>query len=85
MNGTLADETLRASWLSSAGRIAGMARNNEKCVQAAFLVGLTRAPTPAELRHFVAQLERAQVNEREEFVEDMIWSLFNSTEFSWNH
>jgi hypothetical protein len=62
-----------------------MASSDDACVDAAFRVCLTRPPTAEERSWFGAQLKAAGESERKQIVEDMFWSLFNSTEFSWNH
>ena len=62
-----------------------MAPTDEKCVETAYLICLTRLPTEAESDHFTAQLAGTEGNDRSRVVEDLYWSLINSTEFSWNH
>ncbi len=84
MNGNLAAEAYKGGPVTAMGRISGMAHTPESCVEAAYLVCLTRRPTPAELAHFVAQLHDSS-QQWSDTVQDMFWSLFNSTEFSWNH
>jgi hypothetical protein len=48
-------------------------------------VALSRRPTPAESEYFLQQLASAGAKGRAQVVEDILWSLFNSPEFSWNH
>lgn len=85
MNGDLVGQFTKTNPFYAAGRIENMAATDEHCVEAAYLVCLTRRPTPAELAHFVDQLSGTKGNARERVVIDLFWSLFNSTEFSWNH
>ena len=85
MNGNLAAQSMSPQIVNAAGRIRGMAGTDEKRVEAAFLVCLTRRPTPAEQTHFVNRLSAHAGNQRGAAVEDLYWSLLNSMEFSWNH
>lgn len=84
MNGNLASEAFKSGPVTAAGRISGMASTPEACVDAAYLVCLSRRPSPEEQAHFVAQLNDSSL-QQQDVVEDLFWSLFNSTEFSWNH
>jgi hypothetical protein len=85
MNGELASGPTNSNPINAVGRIATFASTDEKCVETAYLACLARRPSPAELAHFVAQLKDAKKGERVQIVEDLVWTLFNSTEFSWNH
>lgn len=71
--------------VSATWRIASMASTDEKCIETVYLVCLTRRPTSEELPHFVEQLKDKKGEARRHVVEDLVWTLFNSTEFSWNH
>jgi Protein of unknown function (DUF1553)/Protein of unknown function (DUF1549) len=85
LNGILAGDAARPSPINAAGRIAAMASNDEICVETAYLVCLSRRPDPEELRHFLGQLASVRDGDRQAAIEDIVWSLYNSTEFSWNH
>ena len=85
MNGQLMRDITDANPLSSALRLAQFASSDEKCVEAAYLMCLTRLPTEAEKKHFVDQLCDTKRDARNSAVQDLLWTLFNSTEFSWNH
>jgi hypothetical protein len=85
MNGELASGPTNANPINAVGRIATFASSDEKCVETAYLVCLTRRPSPEELSHFMEQLQDARGEDRRKIVEDLVWTLFNSTEFSWNH
>lgn len=85
MNGNLAGEaTQKKPLLSAVNRIDSLSSTNEKRVETAYLVCLTRRPTAEETSHFVSQMTDKRF-ERGQIAEDMYWVLFNSTEFSWNH
>jgi hypothetical protein len=85
MNGNLAHENMQATPITASGRIASFASSDEKRIEMAYLVALSRRPTPEEQAHFLAQLSGKTGNERGPALEDLFWTLFNSTEFSWNH
>lgn len=85
MNGELARERLKADPFGATGRIAGLAPTDAACVRIAYLITLTRPPTPDEEEHFVKRIASIQGDDRGAAVEDMLWALVNSTEFCWNH
>jgi hypothetical protein len=85
MNGDLASGPTSSNPINAVGRIATFASSDEKCVETAYLVCLTRRPSSDELAHFLEQFQGKQGDERRKVVEDLVWTLFNSTEFSWNH
>lgn len=85
LNGERAGDAAQAGPLNATGRIALMASTDERCIETAFLVCLTRRPTPEELEHFLGELKGKVRDERTQAIEDLVWSLYNSTEFSWNH
>ncbi len=85
MNGTLSKELTDASLFSSSGRIADTAGSDQTCLEALYLVSLTRRPTKAETAAFLPQLTDTQKENRKRAVEDIMWPLFNSEEFSWDH
>ena len=87
MNGQLSTELSKAEFLTSTGRIANMASNDEKCLETIYLVCLTRRPVQVEREYFSAQFNevKGKDNRRTQVIEDIFWTLFNSPEFSWNH
>lgn len=85
MNGNLPNEMLKTNAINAAGRISGLSESNETCLEACYLVCLTRRPTKMEQKYFLQQLEGANQNQRARMIEDIFWSLFNSPEFAWNH
>jgi hypothetical protein len=84
MNGKLSRELIEPNVLSASGRIAGLAGSDLTRIQVCYLVCLTRLPTPAESAWFQKQFAESK-EKRTKLVEDLVWSLFNSPEFSWNH
>jgi hypothetical protein len=85
MNGEFSRELTESKPFTAAGRIEGMASTPEKCLEAAYLVCLTRRPTPAEQACFLPQLSAPDKAAREGVMQDLFWTLFNAPEFSWNH
>ncbi|MCA9188322.1 MAG: DUF1553 domain-containing protein [Pirellulaceae bacterium] len=86
MNGKLVRDRTKQDLVGNAAtRIAMLLRDDQRAVEAAYLIVLTRRPTTAELDHFHPQLASATAVERPERIEDIVWTLLNSTEFSWNH
>jgi hypothetical protein len=70
---------------SAAGRIAAIATDDSDCVDACYLVCLTRRPDADERAYFVDQLGSSRGRARNRVIEDTFWALLNSPEFSWNH
>ena len=85
MNGKMPRERIQASPLNAAGRISRLAPSDESRVRTTYLVALTRLPTHEEESHFVGRLSELNQGNKHKGVEDLLWALFNSTEFSWNH
>lgn len=85
MNGKVAAERTEANLMSAAGRIAGLAPSDEERVRLCFLVTLTREPTEGEMARFVGRLAGKDREPRREAIEDLLWALVNTTEFSWSH
>lgn len=83
MNGKLAREMVEANVVTATGRIAGMARDDVSRLEVAFLVALTRRPTSEERESLLPLLSLAETKGRG--LEDVMWTLFNCPEFSWNH
>lgn len=85
MNGKLTGELFEAGPFSSAGRLSSLADNDDQLVELCFLVTLARRPNVEERQFFVSSLEGTKSKARARATEDMLWSLVNSAEFSWNH
>jgi len=71
--------------VSASTRIANLTGRPEKQVEAAYLAVLTRRPTAEESQHFASRLKERENRNRQQAMEDIYWTLVNSTEFSWNH
>lgn len=85
MNGELVQERTKAGLFSAATRIGYFAPDDRAAVETAYLTVLTRRPTPAESRHFESRLSGTRGDARGQKMSDLVWTLVNSTEFSWNH
>jgi hypothetical protein len=86
MNGDLVKEKTEDNAISNAAtKIAILAADDPAAVEAAYLCTLTRRPTARELQYFVAKLDGTRGAVRTGALEDIYWTLLNSTEFSWNH
>ena len=84
MNGELLREKIKESPFNATSRIAIQSPNEYKTLEVAYLGVLSRRPTPAERAHFEAFLADKALPKSQR-MEDLFWSLLNSTEFSWNH
>ena len=87
MNGELMrDRTGENLVMNASTRISALSGKPEKRIEAAYLSTLTRRPTAEELQYFVARLaDREADRNQTQAMEDLFWSLMNSTEFTWNH
>jgi hypothetical protein len=86
MNGELVKAKTEDNAIANAAtKIAILAADDPAAVEAAYLCTLTRRPAATELAHFVAKLNGKRGMERTRTLEDVCWTLLNSTEFSWNH
>ena len=86
MNGKLVhDRTKEALLMNSATRIGAMSPDDPTAVETAYLTTLTRQPTAEERSYFVERFKAGAKLKRAELMEDLFWTLINSTEFSWNH
>jgi hypothetical protein len=86
LNGNLVQErTAPNRLLNAASRIGALAPTDDQAVETAYLAVLSRRPTAEEARYFSERLQGAKGDKRAERMEDLYWTLVNSTEFSWNH
>jgi hypothetical protein len=86
MNGELVDKHSQEDLLFNAStRIAVLAPNDVSAVETAYLCALTRRPTAPEQQYFTGMLKGTKGKERNRIMEDLFWTLLNTTEFSWNH
>jgi hypothetical protein len=87
MNGQqVLDRTKDDLVANASTRIAMLAPNDAKAVETAYLAVLTRRPSADEAAHFEAALgDTYDKRNRNQRMEDLYWTLLNSTEFAWNH
>lgn len=87
MNGKQVTEKTSDSIVNNAAtQIAVLAASDERAIETAYLAVLTRRPTLDEARYFSQKLaDSSDGRNRRQKVEDLVWTLLNSTEFSWNH
>lgn len=84
LNGkTLREVTKHDDLFGPVTRIPLLAPSDEAAVEAAFLITLTRRPSPAESQRFSARLAGAPKGERDRVMSDLLWTLLNATEFAW--
>jgi len=73
---------------SVARLLQALAPTDLAAVEHAFLLTLTRRPTPEEAAPFVERLgacDRKDEEARAGALNDLLWALVNTTEFAWNH
>ncbi|MBY0456284.1 MAG: DUF1549 and DUF1553 domain-containing protein [Gemmataceae bacterium] len=85
MNGDLVDGKAKEELLSASTQIAMFSPDDPTAVETAYLAVLTRRPTDQEKAHFTAKLTGTAGDDRKRKLADLYWTLFNSTELSWNH
>ena len=85
MNGDLVESKIKDEFGNAAVRIARLAPDDRAAVEVAYLCVLTRRPTEEESGHFAGRLDKSTGQKRKERLEDLYWTLLNTTEFSWNH
>jgi len=86
MNGRLVKERTKSNLVANAAtNVAVLSPDNSTAVRTAYLTVLTRRPTPAEEEYFCDRLAGTKGPERINRLEDLYWTLLNTTEFAWNH
>lgn len=86
MNGKLVDERTKKNLVMNATtRLAVLTKDDATAVEGAYLAALSRRPSAEEASWFADRLEGTRKNERGRELQDLYWSLLNSTEFSWAH
>ncbi|QEH37551.1 hypothetical protein OJF2_61420 [Aquisphaera giovannonii] len=85
MNGDIVREKTGRGLFSASQRVAELAPDDRAAVEVAYLIVLTRRPTPEESAHFAGRLAGTAGDDRKDRLTDLFWTLVNSTEFSWNH
>ena len=85
MNGDLVHKKTIGDLANASARIALLAPDDDRAIEAAYLATLTRRPTPDELAHFRTRLAGTRGEARKGRMTDLTWALLNATEFSWDH
>jgi hypothetical protein len=85
MNDKLVQDRIASELGSSSERIASLANSPEQAVELAFLISLTRRPSPEESAPLAARIEKTSDGLRKKDVEDLLWGLINSSEFLLRH
>ena len=86
MNGNLLQSRIANGNASNASaRIAMITKDDEDAIRSVYQAVLTRPPSQPELLHFLKKFKDHPDNQRSLLVEDLFWTLTNSTEFSWSH
>jgi hypothetical protein len=84
LNGDL----LNAKIVAKDGRLAQLlaaAKTDQEIITELYLRGLGRRPTEREVATWLARLAKAGRDGRRECLEDFVWGLLNSREFTTNH
>jgi hypothetical protein len=86
LNGELVkDKTSPNPLTNAATQIALLAPDDKTAIESMYLVVQTRMPTEEEVQAFTARLKGIQGDKRQRVLEDLFATLFNLTDFSWNH
>jgi hypothetical protein len=85
MNGKMTSELLEANPFNASARLTQLSPDNETLIETAFLMTLTRRPTPREQTWFNESLTHNPELKKEQLCQDLLWTLINSEEFNWNH
>jgi len=86
MNGKMVSKRTEDNLLmNAAAQLSVVTTNSSLAIKTAYLSVLSRYPSEDELMYFKAMLEGAAGKGRMRSMQDLYWSLFNSTEFSWSH
>ena len=86
MNGQIVHDKTEENLLANAAtRIASLAPDDATAIEVAMLAVLTRRPDDVEQALFSERLAGTMGSERARRLGDLVWTLVNSTEFSWNH
>ncbi|MGE0707180.1 MAG: DUF1549 domain-containing protein [Planctomycetota bacterium] len=86
LNGKQVHEVTQGGPFNPASRLPFLAPDDAVALDAAFLITLTRRPTPEEREHFGGLLRDAgpKGDARSEVMSDLLWCLVNTTEFAWS-
>ncbi len=67
------------------GKLLSANQSNEQVIEEAYLQALSRFPTADEKARTLAVLAETPAENRREALEDVLWSIFSSREFLFNH
>ena len=67
------------------GKLISGSHTDAQIIEEAYLLALSRFPTADELTQTLAVLAEAPAESRREALEDVLWSIFSSREFLFNH
>ncbi len=84
MNGNFLQHRI-ANGSNTPGRVAMITQDDEDAIRSVYLAALTRTPSQRESLYFLMKFKQQPKNRRSKLIEDLFWTLTNSTEFSWNH
>lgn len=86
MNGQLVRERTKDDLVKNAvTRIAALVDSDERAIDTAYWIVLIRRPSINERAYFMERMNEQTGNARRAVLEDLVWALFNSTEFQVNH
>ena len=74
MNGDVVREQIKEGFFSATSQIAGLASDDSRAVEAAYLAVLTRRPTPEESAHFAGRLAGTSGDDRKQRLSDLYWT-----------
>jgi hypothetical protein len=66
-------------------KLIAAGKSNEEIIAESYLLAFGRSPTDEERKFWQTRAEKISKEERAEFLEDVLWSLLNSREFTSNH
>lgn len=82
LNGEVVHKEIKSDLATTARHLASLTPNDEAAVDLAFRLTLARLPRTEERTKLVEFIQAAE--SRDVGFEDLMWSLVNCTEFSWN-
>jgi hypothetical protein len=85
MNDKLVQDRIASELGSSSERLSSLAKSPEQAVELAFLICLTRRPSPDEVAALATRIEKTSDGLRKSDLEDLFWGLINSSEFLLRH
>lgn len=84
LNGKLVNESVGFNpVINASGHISMFSGDDRTAIQNAYLCILNRRASDEEIAHFVGRMDDRK--DRRRAIEDLYWTLFNSSEFAWNH